>query len=412
MTAQRQIQGLRSIPVLIAVMTVSLIAGQSLAQETRAIRIGVIPGALRFDTTKFEATTGESLSITFNNNGLMQHNWLLVAPGKADAVVNAAMALGSDGMAANWVPDSKDVLQSTRLVDPGKAAELSFKAPETPGEYPYVCTFPGHGIIMRGIMTVKPAGTTLESPVTESVTNISIRNNFEGVTYTNKPEGSPAKPYLIRTYMPDPGLDDGVFPNHGKGLVARRYSPDKGDDVDGTVPPIDGIPAAIGLSFGKDLSLCFDTTECRLLYAWKNGFLDMTAYWGGGPGGGRKSFDYVPRLTGEVFFKAEPGHPARINGQTPGLRFRSINYRNQIPSLTYLCNASEISETYSVGENNTFALNININAAEGENVVYTISDGLLKHVTQVDGRPAGNFDGRIRVAPATSASHTLLIRIP
>jgi azurin len=32
---------------------------------------------------------------------------------------------------------------------------LEFDAPAEPGLYPYLCTFPGHGMLMNGIMTVE-----------------------------------------------------------------------------------------------------------------------------------------------------------------------------------------------------------------------------------------------------------------
>jgi len=31
---------------------------------------------------------------------------------------------------------------------------LRFTAPDKPGEYPYICTFPGHWRIMQGVMKV------------------------------------------------------------------------------------------------------------------------------------------------------------------------------------------------------------------------------------------------------------------
>ena len=48
------------------------------------------------------------------------------------------------------------------------------------------------------------------------------------------------------------------------------------------VQPIDGIPAAIAVNHAKELSYVWDTTECRLLYAWKDGFLDMSTLLGSG----------------------------------------------------------------------------------------------------------------------------------
>lgn len=414
MTASRQIQGLQFSIAVRMTLTGLLVAfagiRQSTAQDSREIRIGVIPGVLKYDMVRFDAAAGESLTVTFGNNGLMQHNWLLVKPGKADAVVSAAMALGSDGLAASFIPDSDDVLQSTPLVDPGQSVSIRFEAPENPGEYPYVCTFPGHGIIMRGVMVVKPASSELEAPVVEEVEQIRIRNNFEGVTYTTRPEGSPEKPFVIRTYMPDPGIPDEVFANHGKGMDARRYSPDRGDDVEGTVPPIDGVPAAIGLNYGNELSVCFDTLECRLLYAWTNGFLNMDAYWGRGPGGGRKSFDYVPRLEGDLFFMAEGRHPVTINGNTPALKFKSIGYDKGIPTLSYQCSKSRVSEKFAVTGENSFSITYELSAAEGETLVYSIPESLAAMITPVDG--SGNTrTSTMKAAPGTTRTQTIEFKI-
>ena len=66
--------------------------------------------------------------------------------------------------------------------------------------------------------------------------------------------------------------------------------------------PIDGIPAAIAVNMGKTLSYVWDTTECRLLYAWTDGFLDMKNYWGERESGRRKGFGYVPRSYTALFF--------------------------------------------------------------------------------------------------------------
>jgi azurin len=41
------------------------------------------------------------------------------------------------------------------MLDHGQSEVISFTAPE-PGDYPYVCTFPGHAQLMRGVMKVVP----------------------------------------------------------------------------------------------------------------------------------------------------------------------------------------------------------------------------------------------------------------
>ena len=43
----------------------------------------------------------------------------------------------------------------TKLLMPNTAETLRFTAPTAPGDYPYLCTFPGHWVIMRGMMHVR-----------------------------------------------------------------------------------------------------------------------------------------------------------------------------------------------------------------------------------------------------------------
>ena len=41
------------------------------------------------------------------------------------------------------------------MVPPISGTSLRFMAPTEPGEYPYICSFPGHWTIMKGVMVVK-----------------------------------------------------------------------------------------------------------------------------------------------------------------------------------------------------------------------------------------------------------------
>ena len=40
------------------------------------------------------------------------------------------------------------------MIDIGEHQIIEFTAPSQPGDYEFVCTFPGHHILMRGIMKV------------------------------------------------------------------------------------------------------------------------------------------------------------------------------------------------------------------------------------------------------------------
>ena len=138
------------------------------------------------------------------------------------------------------------------------------------------------------------------------------------LTFEQKPMGSLDKPLILRTFCPDLELDPKlVLGNHSQGSSAPKYSPRSGKEISGKeVKPIAGLPAAIAVNLGKKLSYVWDTTECRLLYAWTDGFLDMKNYWGDKEGGRRKGFNYVPRLFGFVFYKAVGVHPLQVNGKS------------------------------------------------------------------------------------------------
>jgi azurin len=118
-----------------------------------SISVGTQPG-LRFSVQRIDVQAGSRVQLSFTNTDDMLHNLVIVGPGTADAVGQAAMALGLEGAAHEYVPLSRDVLHHTSLLQPGQAETIYFTAPATPGEYTYVCTYPGHHILMRGVLRV------------------------------------------------------------------------------------------------------------------------------------------------------------------------------------------------------------------------------------------------------------------
>ena len=99
---------------------------------------------------------GSKVKLTFNNTDDMPHNFLLVAPNKEDEIGIAATKLGLDGAALAYVPETEDVIAHTNLLAPNEIESIYFTAPLVPGLYPFLCTFPGHYLTMRGILTVTP----------------------------------------------------------------------------------------------------------------------------------------------------------------------------------------------------------------------------------------------------------------
>ncbi|MEO1834355.1 MAG: hypothetical protein ABGZ49_02580, partial [Akkermansiaceae bacterium] len=62
---------------------------------------------------------------------------------------------GELGFKESWIPKDDRIIAHSKLLDYNQKEILEFKAPEKPGDYEFVCTFPGHHIIMRGVMKVK-----------------------------------------------------------------------------------------------------------------------------------------------------------------------------------------------------------------------------------------------------------------
>jgi azurin len=109
---------------------------------------------LAFVPTELTCPTGAHVRLYFHHAGEhvpQEHNWVLVKPGTLDGVEKAGMEAGE---ASGWVPQhDARVLAATSLCGPGGIAMVEFEAP-APGDYPFLCSFPGHGAEMRGVLHV------------------------------------------------------------------------------------------------------------------------------------------------------------------------------------------------------------------------------------------------------------------
>lgn len=112
-----------------------------------------MPG-LKYNITNITAKTGAKIKLTFKNTDDMLHNVVITAPGAVDEIGVMALNLGLNGEKMSFVPASSKVLYHTLLLQPGKSETIYFTAPDKPGEYPFVCTYPGHYLVMRGVIKV------------------------------------------------------------------------------------------------------------------------------------------------------------------------------------------------------------------------------------------------------------------
>ncbi|OYW77148.1 MAG: cytochrome C precursor [Verrucomicrobia bacterium 12-59-8] len=123
--------------------------------DLTTIRVATLPERMMYDVKELNVKAGKKVKLTFANPDFMPHNILLVNPGKVDEIANKALVLGAKGFDTGFIPDSPDILWHSKLLDHGKEEVIEFTAPSKPGDYPYMCSFPGHYLIMRGMMHVK-----------------------------------------------------------------------------------------------------------------------------------------------------------------------------------------------------------------------------------------------------------------
>lgn len=119
----------------------------------KTITLGTLPG-LKFDASEIIIKAGSKVKLTFNNEDVMPHNFVLTDVGSGTEVGQLALKLGAKGEEMDYVPSTPKVLEYTSIIQPQKSETIYFNAPVQPGSYPFICSFPGHYIIMKGVMTV------------------------------------------------------------------------------------------------------------------------------------------------------------------------------------------------------------------------------------------------------------------
>jgi azurin len=134
-----------------------------LLSNTHAVTKVTISGndQMQFSLKEFEVKAGDDVELEFKNAGslpkiAMGHNLVILKEG-VSAIAFGGKALQAGANATNALPDAvkDDVLAFTKLLGPGEVEVIKFKAPAKPGIHQFVCTFPGHYAMMRGVMVVK-----------------------------------------------------------------------------------------------------------------------------------------------------------------------------------------------------------------------------------------------------------------
>ena len=108
-----------------------------------------------YDKNKIEVNSGKNIILTLNHKGkvskeFMGHNFVLLKKGvNIDEYAKKAVLAKSN----DYIPNSDETIAYTKMLGGGESTTISFLAPEA-GIYNYICSFPGHYMLMRGELIV------------------------------------------------------------------------------------------------------------------------------------------------------------------------------------------------------------------------------------------------------------------
>lgn len=143
-------------------LTTSLIAATAAAADVETFTIKTLQAQMRYDTTELTIRPGANVKIIFENTDNMPHNLCFFRPGTdVVAVCNKQMEKPEEALKRNWLPEDPRLWLHSRMLNPKEREEITFKAPDKTGSYPFVCSFPGHAMTMQGRLRIVAPGPKL-----------------------------------------------------------------------------------------------------------------------------------------------------------------------------------------------------------------------------------------------------------
>ena len=326
-------------------------------EEPVVINLKAIAG-FRFDIPRVQVKPGSRVRLTLQNADHQMHNLAVVRPGTRMEIVNASIALGPDGPAVNFVPKSKNVIASTRVLAPGQKQTIEFTLPKASGVYQYICTYPGHGTAMFGAMYV---GGQKLPPLDKD---------------SNVPPPAP-KTGLVK--------NDFLKPLTGAKVV-RDFMPNCG-------------PASIAVGLPMAQSLCWDAGQCRLRYAWSGGFISIPY---------RKKDQ--AKIEGKVYYSAPiDGFPIRFSDTNPKVEFLGYRLIESYPQFRYTVDGVQVHELIQLrADGNGIVRLFQIDSPRGP-VRFVVDPKMNEFVSS----PQGKFvDGVLTLSAAKAKRFIIELKAP
>ncbi|WP_125719335.1 azurin [Flavobacterium ustbae] len=113
---------------------------------------------MQFSTNELKAVAGKPIKLTLKHVGkipkeAMGHNLVILQEGTDQA--NFALK-ANDAKATDYIPESEkaSIIAHTKLLGGGEEDTIEFTI-DKKGSYPFVCSFPGHVAMMKGVLIVE-----------------------------------------------------------------------------------------------------------------------------------------------------------------------------------------------------------------------------------------------------------------
>jgi len=112
--------------------------------------------SMQYNTNEIRVKSGGTVTVNLTHSGqlpveAMGHNFVLLKQG-TDMAAFATKALSAKEN--GYIPEGDEYIAHTKLVGGGESTSVTFDTPE-PGEYTFLCTFPGHYGVMNGKFIVE-----------------------------------------------------------------------------------------------------------------------------------------------------------------------------------------------------------------------------------------------------------------
>ena len=110
---------------------------------------------MKFDQNELRVFEGQEITLTLNHTGkmskeIMGHNFVLLKKKTdLDDFAQRAMLAREN----EYIPVGDETIAYTKMIGGGESDTITFIAPKK-GSYTYICTFPGHYGLMKGVLIV------------------------------------------------------------------------------------------------------------------------------------------------------------------------------------------------------------------------------------------------------------------